>query len=301
MLGRLMPSAVFFQRRNCVRSIWFALLLCLSCGLAAPAAAQCPKGYFRVDSGENAIRNTDAAFNATGCVLVRTTASEILSRFRIIARVTNVATLQDTLQSQLLSGQGRGFQCGTSRGWLSRLVPGIQDLALTELRLSFVRSASISSLHAVATIKGTGFVRGVESFLVGKITADAKLAISQSGDELRFAVQGVKVKTSLPFGVNVSQAMTDCVNGVLAGYPVNPYKYISSTSLHPIYRATAPTIDLATLVIANNQLSLRIDVSARLPKAEADRMLRNATSGWAIEDIVDMFKAPRAGPARTWM
>ena len=84
-------------------------------------------------------------------------------------------------------------------------------------------------------------------------------------------------------------------NAALSQYAFTPYTYLPP-KLRPYLRDLSPTIDSARLQVDQNQLRLRVAMSATLTKATADEALKNATSGWTVDDIINFLKNHFAGP-----
>lgn len=287
-----------------MRSVIAAALLFLCGCFSTGANAACPAGYFEANANGIEIRDLKAGLSTTICVLLKTTASEISARMKVSGNIVGTGDLERALQSKVLQGAASpgGPGCGGGRSaWWSALVPTAQDFQLIQANLTLRRSGSQSKIDALLKIAETSRLMSAESFVVGTIAASATLKIAQAGDNLTLSVDKMKITSTRllrPFQpAAVANAVTDCLNGLLAARPFNPYAalHLVAPLEQDFYRATNPSIDGVSLLVTGNRLAIQADFSATLKKPDADKMLAKAVSGWSFDDLLKAFQG-RSGP-----
>lgn len=271
---------------------------------AVPASAQwslqCPAGHFEARGGSNAILGSGANVAPLICISIRTTPAKITTNVRIAAMVTGIAGLQDQLRPLLLSSTTNAGSCGGDESsWRNFLTPHTEDVRIEELELQFVRRNATASVRVTGKLSGRNAAIRFESRLTGDLAGEATVTVTSEGDNLRFGVRNLNVRVSgaarYLLGVSsvrnaLNRRLSSCINQTLAGYQVNPYRYIQSQPLLTLLKASSPRVDSGRLVYVNDRLSVIVDLSAELNKPDADRMLKEASSRWSMDDIINLFK-----------
>jgi len=267
--------------------------------LAAPAGATgpCPAGYFEATSGDAPIVNTSSSFDATLCISIVTSRSRIEVKLVGLVHLANARELAAHLQQTLMASSGGSSSCSQGNSSFGWLAPSGNDLNLSQLRVFFVRtSPESSSIHAVATIADRGGIVGFESRAFGTITADAPLIVSRSASGLRLSLGRPTVRSTMRNFLLPREAIADriqsCVDQALAGYNFDAGNVVpeQASTLRQLYQVMGPQVDGARLMATPEELSLSVRLSGSLSKAAADRVMRDATRGWSVEQFINFLK-----------
>jgi hypothetical protein len=270
-----------------MRLIIAAIALFVAC-LPAQAANSCPQGYFQADA-TNTIAGTGATLNPSVCVLLTTARTRIDMKLIVLANVTNVQALED----KVLKGLGGSADCGGifSLGSLT----SVNGWDISELKLNFVRTPASAAIHGSAKVKVCNFATAIASTFAGTFQVDAVLNYKLNGETLTFQLDpnGLKLKPS--FANQYRDRIYSIFNSALSQYTFSPYAYLPP-KLRPFVQDLSPRIENAGFTVNQDQLLFRVAMSATLTKATADEALKNATSGWTVDDIINVLKNHFASP-----
>jgi hypothetical protein len=270
-----------------MRLVIAAIALFVAC-LPAPArAAPCPDGYFQAEAS-NTIAGTGATLNPTVCVLITTARTHIDMKLIVLANVTNVQALEE----KVLRGLGASSDCGGLFSLGSLTSVGGWDVS--EMKLSFVRTPASAVIHGSAKVKVCNFATGIANALGGTFQLDAVLNYKLEGEVLSFQIDPNRLRLRPAFANQYRDKIYSVFNTALSQYSFTPYAYLPP-KLRPYMQDLSPRIDNAGFQVNQNQLMLRVAMSASLTKATADEALRNATSGWTVEDIINFLRSHIGG------
>jgi hypothetical protein len=270
-----------------MRLVIAAIALFVAC-CPVRAAEQCPKGYFQADAS-NAIAGTGATLNPSVCVLLTTSRTQIDMKVVVLANVANVKALED----KVLQGLGGSADCGGLFSVSSLTSAGGWDIS--ELKLAFVRSPVSALVHGSAKVKVCNAATAIANAIGGTFQLDAVLGYKLENDTLTFRLDQNSLRLRPAFANDYKDKIYSVFNSALSQYAFTPYTYLPP-KLRPYMQDLSPTIDSARLQVDQNQLRLRVAMSATLTKATADEALKNATSGWTVDDIINFLKNHFAGP-----
>ena len=270
-----------------MRLVIGVIALFVAC-LPAPAqAAPCPDGYFQAEAS-NTIAGTGATLNPTVCVLITTARTHIDMKLIVLANVTNVQALEE----KVLRGLGASSDCGGLFSLGSLTSVGGWDVS--EMKLSFVRTPASAVIHGSAKVKVCNFATGIANALGGTFQLDAVLNYKLEGEVLSFQIDPNRLRLRPAFANQYRDKIYSVFNTALSQYSFTPYAYLPP-KLRPYMQDLSPRIDNAGFQVNQNQLMLRVAMSASLTKATADEALRNATSGWTVEDIINFLRSHIGG------
>jgi hypothetical protein len=269
-----------------MRFVIGAIALLLAC-CPARAAEQCPKGYFQAEAS-NAIAGTGATLNPMICVLMTTSRTHIDMKVTVLANVANVKALED----KVLRGLGGSAECGGAFSVSSLQSAGGWDIS--ELKLAFVRTPASAMIHGSAKVKVCNAATAIANAIGGTFALDAVLSYKLENDTLTFALDQNSLRLRPALANDYKDKIYSVLNAALGQYAFTPYTYLPP-KLRPFLQDLSPTIDSARLQVDQNQLRMRVTMSASLTKATADDALKNATSGWTVDDIINFLKNHFAG------
>lgn len=265
-----------------MRLIIAAIALLVAC-LPAQAANTCPQGYFQADAS-NTIAGTGAALNPSVCVLLTTARTHIDMKLIVLANVTNVQALED----KVLKGLGGSADCGGIFSLGSLTSVGGWDVS--EMKLTFIRTPASALIHGSAKVKVCNFATEIANAISGTFQLDAVLNYKLDGEALTFQIDPNRLQLRPSFANQYKDKIYSVFNSALSQYAFTPYAYLPP-KLRPFMQDLSPKIDSAGFQVNQNQLMLRIAMSATLTKATADDALKNATSGWTVDDIINVLKS----------
>jgi hypothetical protein len=259
------------------------LAACVLSGVSASAAEQCPKGYFRADAS-NQIAGTNAALNPSVCVMMTTAPTRIDMKVIVLANVTNVRTLED----RVLQGLGGSADCGGLFSVNSLMSAGGWDVS--EIKLSFIRSPAAAKIHGSAKVKVCNAATAIANAIGGTFQLDALLGYKFDNNVLTFQLDENSLKLKPALANDYRAKIYSVFNAALSQYAFSPYNYLPA-KLRPYMQDLSPSIDRARLQVDQDHLQLRVEMSGTLTKASADDELKNATSGWTVDDIINFLKS----------
>ena len=269
--------------RRIMMRLVFAAMALFAGHFSAQAAPACPPGYFQADA-TNTIAGTGAVLNPSVCVLLTTARTHIDMKLIVLANVTNVEALED----KVLRSLGASADCGGIFSLGSLTSVGGWDIS--EMKLTFVRTPASAVIHGSAKVKVCNFATELANAIGGTFQLDAVLNYKLEGEALTFQIDPNRLQLRPSFANQYRDRIYSVFNSALSQYAFTPYAYIPP-KLRPFMQDLSPKIDSAGFQVNQNQLLLRIAMSASLTKSTADEALRNATSGWSVDDIINFLKS----------
>ena len=251
------------MRTNGITGFLVGLALTL---LISEAHAQCPSaGYFRADAS-NAIGQF-GKLDTTACLAITTATTQINAKAVVTVQIADTRKLQEALIARLSASS-------------SCALTGIGGWDITDLNVSF--SGSGASSRVRVNVVG----RDCVSVLVRgrRLTFDAPVIFSIANNVVTIGVDTERARVSftrsggsLPFiFATAANRIGTSLNEAL-GSPLDLSGYIP-----PQARPLNPSVTQVAFSLQANRLLLKVNISGRVNKPDADRLLSDTIQDQAI-------------------